>query len=57
MTFDRTYCMLWERCANSDQCGRALTKEIKEKARRVNQPLSMAKFWDCFVPKNRVEGK
>jgi len=53
---DRTWCQFWEECKDGGQCGRALTKDVKDAATRWwgNDNPPIATYVDkpeCFKEK------
>ena len=48
---DMTFCTNWRRCANGDQCHRALTEEVKRGAVASGLDIATQRFNDCFMDK------
>jgi hypothetical protein len=48
---DMTFCSKWKECIEGEDCHRALTKDIIEKASGTNLQLSVTDSFNCFLPK------
>ncbi len=49
---DRTFCQHWLKCADGEECGRALTQAVKDGADRANLYISQyLGHPDCFKDK------
>ena len=51
---DQTFCPFWQECTNGECCPRALTKEVQQKADKINLPICMFVGipFDCFRRKD-----